>query len=111
MKDLFSDPITAHEQGIPAWQLRAEQGIRRASENEPDLTELGQKIAVEIAMREGTVSADDVRNEFDRRGVKLPKMRNFMGACFKRKFEALEPIRSKRAESHGHWIQLWRLKA
>lgn len=95
---------------IAGLELKA-QGKQRAAKRNDNLLELARSIAVEIAERQGTVTADDVQLKLHERGYSIRSLGNAAGSLFagKRWEWTGERIQSRRAHAHGNELKVWRL--
>jgi hypothetical protein len=88
-----------------------DRGMTIAADNNRDLLEQAREIAVSIARRKGTVTADDVAYEMECR--ELPPLGNAAGSLFKGKQWAWtgQRIKSARVHAHANELKVWRLNA
>jgi len=84
-----------------------EHGIRVAAEKRPELLRIARTIAKEIAVSQGTVTADDVAEELRDRA--LGDMGPAMAAVFRsRDFEWTGlRVMSKQVSNHGRELKVW----
>jgi len=69
-----------------------------------------REYARDFAARTGTVTADDLRLEAVRRGIK-PHHHNVWGAIFRgREFEQVGWAKSALVTNHAHQNRVWRLR-
>ena len=92
-------------------QRRAADGIERAANGKASLVVEARSIAIEIAKREGLVTADDVVAEMCRRGYGVHVLGSAAGAIFRDKRFEFTGVRTKstRIHSHQNELKIWRL--
>jgi hypothetical protein len=88
-----------------------DRGMTIAADNNRDLLTQAREIAVSIARRKGTVTADDVAYEMECR--ELPPLGNAAGSLFKGKRWTWtgQRIKSARVHAHANELKVWRLNA
>lgn len=88
---------------------QAEVGIGLASENNPGILAVAKKIAKEIAIERGEVTADDVQERLMRLGYRSDALGNAAGAVFRgREWQAIRTISSSRINAHSRLIRVWK---
>jgi hypothetical protein len=109
MTDLFT--FAAYQTPLTGEQLK-EQGMRTAAENRSTALLNARLIAVELATRYGTVTADDVQAVLGERGITRDMIGNAAGSIFKGgAFEFTgNRIKSKVPKGHANELKVWRLK-
>lgn len=90
----------------------AEAGIAQASENKASLLRHAKRLAVEIAERQGVVTADDVAFALKAQQISINALGNAAGGLFKGgQFEWTGRfVKSTRVASHGNLLREWSLK-
>ena len=85
------------------------RGMELAAQKRPELLKIARIIAKEIAVSQGTVTADDVASELDSRA--LPRLGPAAGSLFKTAdFEWTgQRVFSEQAANHGREIRVWKL--
>lgn len=84
-----------------------EHGIKAAAKKRPELLRIARTIAKEIAVSQGTVTADDVAEELRERA--LGDMGPAMASVFRtRDFEWTGlRVMSKQVNNHGRELKVW----
>lgn len=91
-------------------QLKLAGIEKAAAKHGPDMVR-AQLVAQMLGMDGSLVTADAVRDEFQKHYARPLKVGNALGRLFlDRKWELIGFIRSKRPESHSRMIRTWRLK-
>lgn len=87
-----------------------EQGMKQAAKNRPELLRIARTIAREIAVSQGTVTADDVAAELVSRS--LPRLGAAAGSVFKPKEFEWTGLRvvSEQTTNRGRELKVWKLK-
>jgi hypothetical protein len=89
-------------------QRRKEQGMARSASAHAEELAMAREIAVSLAERYGTVTADDVRAEYCSTG--RPWIGNAAGSLFRGKqWQMVDWHTSIVPEGHGNLIRKWRL--
>jgi hypothetical protein len=84
-----------------------ESGIKAAAEKRPELLKIARTIAKEIAVSQGTVTADDVAEELRDRAL------GDMGPAMASVFRTLDfewtglRVMSKQVSNHGRELKVW----
>lgn len=88
---------------------RKDEAMAKLAEAYPKEIRMARTVAAQMAHVHGSVTADDVREELERRGVEWG---NWAGAIFKHPMFAFtgEFRASTVAERKGGMIRVWRLK-
>ena len=84
-----------------------EHGIKAAAKKRPELLRIARTIAKEIAVSQGTVTADDVAEELRERA--LGDMGPAMASVFRSSDFAWTGLRvmSKQVNNHGRELKVW----
>ena len=84
-------------------------GMKQAAENRPELLRIARTIAREIAVSQGTVTADDVAAELASRS--LPLLGAAAGSVFKPKEFEWTGLRvvSEQTTNRGRELKVWKL--
>ena len=70
-----------------------------------------KRLAYECAIQKGTITASDVREAAEIRGVVIPSHGGFMGGIFRGKeWEKVSPSTARTKGSHGHGLWFWKLR-
>jgi hypothetical protein len=89
---------------------RKEAGKAVAADARATLLEGARCIALAIARRQGTVTADDVAQSMADQGMNYAELGNAAGSVFDDGFKWTgEVIRSARPSTHGRIVRVWRL--
>lgn len=86
-----------------------DKGMQKAADHKRELLEQAREIAVAIAKRKGTVTADDVAYEMECR--EMGSLGNAAGSLFQKKFVWTgRYVKSVRVHAHSNLLREWKLK-
>lgn len=89
-----------------------DRGMEQAAENKRSLLEYARGVAFGLALKNGTVTADDVSERLVAAGISANALGNASGSLFKdgRFVPTGRYVKARRAQSHSRRIAEWRLK-
>lgn len=87
-------------------------GMKQAADRKASLLEYARGIAYGLALRNGTVTADDVSERLVASGISANALGNASGSLFRggRFVPTGEFVKARRAQSHARMLRVWRLK-
>jgi len=99
--------VTALQLDLPEGLARRDAGLERATFTHPDFVSEMRAVAIALARRRGTVTADDLRIEATARGLR-PRHKNAWGAIFRGPgWMKVGEARSALPSNHGHVNPVW----
>jgi hypothetical protein len=91
--------------------VQREAGMALAATARPTLLAEARRIAMQIALQRGTVTADDVAARMVANGMDYAALGNASGSVFRGPFVWTgEVVTSHRVSTHARAIKVWRLK-
>lgn len=95
---------------LAAAKEAANRGIEAVSLSNKEFINKARRIAVDLGVSQGVVTADDLRKACEKKGIE-PKSSNAWGAVFRDGNWTPDGfIRSKQVQGHGNLIRVWRYK-
>ncbi len=91
--------------------VEREAGMAKAAAARPVLLAEAKRIAMEVALQRGSVTADDVAARMAANGLDYAALGNASGSVFRGPFVWTgEVVTSQRVSTHARAIKVWRLK-